>query len=122
MTWTVVEITQRRTVVVEAPDDDPAVLDVTGPVVNLEVAGSGLQGPAGPSGAPGSGGDTYFLYDRAGVPAATWTIDHGLGRPVHVTILDDSGAEADTDITHTPDLNTVVATFAAPTTGTAIVS
>lgn len=119
MTWSVVEVAERRTLLVEAPDEAPAQLAVTGPAVTLQLSATGLQGPPGP---PGSGGNTWFVYDRAGVPAATWTIVHGLGRPVHVTILGDDGAEVDTDIEHPPDLNTVVATFAAPSTGTAIIS
>jgi hypothetical protein len=119
MTWSVVEVAEQRTVLIEAPDEAPAELAVTGPSVVLELSETGLQGPPGPV---GPGGGSLFVYDRMGVPAATWTIVHNLGRAVHATVLDDDGVEVTTDITHTPDLNTLIATFAEPRSGTAIVS
>jgi hypothetical protein len=83
----------------------------------VELATPGPQGPPGPAGP--AGGATY-LYDRAGVPAATWTIVHGLGRRVHVTIAGDDGREVDSDVQHV-DSNTIVITFAEPFSGTALI-
>lgn len=95
----------------------------------VAVAAVGPQGPPGPQGDPGptgaqgppgpAGGDV-FVYDRGGVPAATWTIEHGRGRRVHVTVLGDDGSEVTTDVTH-PDLNTTVITFASPFAGKAVI-
>lgn len=83
----------------------------------IEQATPGPQGPPGPAGP--AGGEVY-VYDRAGVPASTWTISHDLGRRVHVTVVGDDGREVDTDVEH-PDLNTTVITFASPFSGTALI-
>lgn len=83
----------------------------------IEVATPGPQGPPGP---PGPAGGETFVYDRAGVPAATWTIAHGLGRRVHVTVAGDDGREVEADVDN-PDLNTTVITFATPFSGTALI-
>lgn len=66
-----------------------------------------------------SAGASGFLYDRAGVPASTWTISHNLNRQVHVTVLGDDNRKVITDEEH-PDLNTVVLTFASPFSGRAL--
>lgn len=91
---------------------------VVSPVeVTVDVATPGPQGPPGP---PGPAGGSTYVYDREGVPAATWTITHNLGRRVHVTITDDDGREVLADVEHT-DLNTTVVTFATPFSGTALI-
>lgn len=113
MTGPTIEIIRAETVVEVAEvryELDLGVPGLQGP--------PGAPGPAGPAGAPGG---APFLYDRGGVAAATWTITHGLGRRVHVTVLDDDGTEVGTDIIQ-PDLNTVIATFAEPRTGQAVIS
>jgi hypothetical protein len=79
-----------------------------------------MPGPQGPPGPPGPAGGATYVYDRAGVPAATWTIAHGLGRRVHVTVVADDGLEVDSDVEHV-DLNTTVITFATPFSGTALI-
>jgi hypothetical protein len=81
---------------------------------------AGEPGPSGPQGPPGPAGGDVFVYDRAGVPAATWTITHNRGRRVHVTVVNDAGTEVTSDVTH-PDLNTTVITFASPFSGAAII-
>lgn len=87
---------------VTPPTPAPAVLVVPVP---------GLRGPTGPAGTGG------FVYVQSS-PAATWTITHGLGRhPVGVLITVGT-SQVDTDVEF-PDLNTVVLTFAQPTTGRA---
>lgn len=80
----------------------------------------GPEGPAGPQGPPGPAGGDIFVYDRAGVPAATWTITHNRGRYTHVTVIGDDGREVTSDVEH-PDLNTTVITFAAPFSGKAVI-
>lgn len=79
-----------------------------------------MPGPQGPPGPPGPAGGATYVYDRAGVPAATWTIAHGLGRRVHVTVAGDDGREVEADVDN-PDLNTTVITFATPFSGTALI-
>lgn len=83
----------------------------------VELASPGPQGPPGP---PGPAGGEHFIYDRNGVPAATWTVEHGLGRRVHVTVMAADGTEVTTDVV-SPDLNTTVITFAAPFAGVAVI-
>lgn len=116
----VVEISEERTVVIDG--EPTVVVEIeTVPTISVDVVSAGMQGPAGPQGPPGPDGVSYepYVYDRAGVPAATWTIAHNLGRRVHVTVLNDDGTEVDTDVEH-PDLNHTTITFAVPTSGIAI--
>lgn len=83
----------------------------------IDLAAPGPQGPPGP---PGPAGGQTYLYDRAGIPASTWTISHNLGRYPHVSVLGDDGAEVDSDVVHSDQNNTVI-TFAAPFSGRAII-
>lgn len=73
---------------------------------------------AGPPGAPGRDGAAPTPYPFTA--AATWTVRHGLGRFVDVSLLDETGAQFDGDVEQ-PDLYTVVVTHAIPITGTAVV-
>lgn len=86
------------------------------PATTIEIGTPGPQGPPGPVGP--AGGET-FTYDRAGVPAATWTIVHNLGRYPQVMVLGDNGDEVTTDVTH-PDADTTVVTFGVPFSGKAV--
>lgn len=71
----------------------------------------GLPGPRGPA---GDGGFTHVQADAA----ATWTIEHSLGRyPAAVTVVID-GDEWDTDVFY-PDVAHVVITFSQPRAGRA---
>ncbi|MFF2551807.1 hypothetical protein ACFVUS_12455 [Nocardia sp. NPDC058058] len=57
-----------------------------------------------------------YVYTQ-GSPAATWTINTGLGRnPFSVMVLDATGAEIQPDVI-LPSANQIVVTFAAPATG-----
>lgn len=60
------------------------------------------------------------MYDRGGVPAQIWTINHNRGRLVDVTVTLDSGEEVSTDVVQN-DPNNVTVIFAAPTSGKALV-
>ncbi|MFI6819281.1 hypothetical protein ACIBG7_43320 [Nonomuraea sp. NPDC050328] len=115
--------------IIISPQPPTSVEALPPPVNEVSLAAAGPQGPpgpqgepgpAGPPGPPGPAGGDVFLYDRAGVPAATWTIEHGRGRRVHVTVIDDTGTEVTADVAH-PDLNTTVITFAAPFSGAALI-
>jgi hypothetical protein len=72
----------------------------------------GIQGPPGVAGG--------FEYLRA-VAATTWIIDHNLGRKVHVSIFSDASEVVYADVTH-GSINQTSITFAAPTTGSAVIS
>lgn len=98
-------------------------LDLVRPANNLTLAASGPQGAAGtpgstgPAGAPG--GSAYEHIQSSA--AATWNVNHNLGRLAHVSILETDGTEIEADVAHA-SINTVVITFPSPHTGTVIVS
>lgn len=73
----------------------------------------------GPPGIPGSAGAGIVVPFAS--PAATWAYNHNLGRYVTVETLDSSGAIMDADV-HQDTLNAVSVTFAAPTTGTLVLT
>lgn len=117
--FTVVEVRDTLTVDITETGGQTVTVEAT-PTVRLDVGVTGLQGAAGPQGPTGPAGGDIFVYDRAGVPASQWVIDHNLGRLVHVTVVLDSGEELTTDVTQgTP--NTCTITFAQPTSGKALV-
>lgn len=100
-------------VVYQEPVTDVILMD--GDTIIIE--GSGLTGATGPVG-PAGGGANPFNYTQP-TPAATWIIPHNLGRRVQVTLFDTSFNEVETDVVQ-GDVNTVTATFAIPTTGSAV--
>lgn len=117
--FTVVEV--RDTLTIDIVENSGHVVTVEAtPAVQLDIASTGLQGPAGPQGPTGPAGGEVIVYDRNGVPASQWVIDHDLGRLVHVTVVLDDGEEITTDVTQgTPNTCTIV--FAQPTSGKALV-
>lgn len=54
-------------------------------------------------------------------PAATWIIDHGLGRKVHVTIFDTAETVIYADVDH-GTTNQATITFPSPVAGSAFIS
>lgn len=84
-------------------------------VVVLPVAGA--DGPPGPAG-PGGGG--YFEYVQI-VPAATWIIDHNLGRKVQVSLFDVTGTVRYADVHH-GTINQATIVFPGPDVGSAVIS
>lgn len=62
-----------------------------------------------------------FMYDRGGVEASTWTIQHNLNKYPMVSIMDDNGNQVEADI-HYADLNTVTIVFAKPLSGKAVLT
>lgn len=81
-----------------------------------------VQGPPGPQGPPGTSGPggSSFVYTQD-TPAATWIINHGLGRLLHVTILDSSLDIAYADVIQ-GTLNQATIIFATPTMGSVVLS
>lgn len=117
--FTVIEIRDTLTIDIVETGGQVVTVEAT-PTVHLDVSTTGLQGPAGPQGPTGPAGGDVLVYDRAGVPASQWVIDHDLGRLVHVTVVLDSGEEITTDVIQgTP--NTCTISFAQPTSGKALV-
>lgn len=116
MTTIQVEVVTSPVILVEIDHTTEVVVD-DGPSIALELTLPGIQGPPGP---PGPAGGEVYVYDRSGVPAATWTIQHDLNRHVHVTVVGDDGREVDSDVEH-PTPNSTVITFAEPFSGTALI-
>lgn len=112
----IVEVTQGLAITIEESSGRTLTVEAT-PTYELAVSATGVQGPRGPAGP--AGGDV-FVYDRAGIPASVWIIEHDLGRLVHVTVVLDTGEEITTDVDqHDPNICTI--TFAQPTSGKALV-
>lgn len=61
--------------------------------------------------------DKHYTHDQP-VAAATWTMNHGLGKRPSVTVVDSAGTEVKGEIIY-DDLNTCRALFSAPFSGTA---
>jgi hypothetical protein len=68
----------------------------------------------------GPTGGEHFVYNRGGIPAGTWTIQHNLGREVHITVISDSGEHVFADVTQN-DLNSASVSFGAPFAGKAYI-
>lgn len=66
------------------------------------------------------GGYVPFVYDRAGVPSATWIINHGLGFLREPTVVLDSAPTVPVwaDVVH-GTLNQTTITFPTPVSGKA---
>lgn len=99
--------------------DQVISVDVTDPEppILVTVAELGLVGPQGPQGATGPAGGATFTYHQTS-PAATWTVDHNLGRyAVPVLILDDEPERPVVSDYDTPSINRTVITLPAPATG-----
>lgn len=72
------------------------------------------QGPAGPSSGPG--GEIAEYTHTQSAPAASWTINHNLGRKPLIALRSAGGVEFEGTITHISD-NQAVVTLAAATAG-----
>lgn len=100
---------------VEPPDTEYLVAPVAGP--------RGPKGDPGDPGPPGPAGDAAYVHTQS-TPAATWVIDHNLGRLVHVTVSDATTPpwrQVFADIEH-GSINQTSVTFPAPVAGTAVLS
>ncbi len=60
-----------------------------------------------------------FVYDRGGIPASSWSIQHNLNKYPQVSLIDDAGNEIEADVFYS-DLNNVSVSFASPVSGKAV--
>lgn len=81
----------------------------------LLVGMTGPQGPPGPAGANGSGGDLNFTFTQA-IAAASWVINHNLGKFPSVSVVDSGGSWVIGDVSYT-NANSLTVTFGAAFTG-----
>lgn len=81
----------------------------------LVVARAGVPGPPGAAGPPGGAGYTH----AQAMAAATWTVNHNLGRRPSIVVLTTGGVEVDAAVTHTSAMQAVIA-FNAPQAGSAV--
>jgi hypothetical protein len=95
-------------------------LEVVQLVQEVGLTSPGPQGPPGPRGLPGAAGGSVFEFTQS-TPAATWIIDHNLGRKVQVTIFDANGQVVYSDVTH-GSVNQTTIYFASPVVGSALIS
>ncbi len=102
-------------VVVTSPGEYPVTVVRDNTIV--AVTAPGPQGPSGPQGPPG--GSAYVHTQTS--PAATWIINHNLGRKVHVTLFDPAETVVHADIDH-GTINQTTITWASPATGSAVLS
>lgn len=62
----------------------------------------GPAGPPGPPGADGTGGDLSYTHTQA-VPAASWTVEHGLGKHPAVIVVDSAEEVVIGDVVYLSD-------------------
>ena len=101
-----------------APPELPTV--VLAPPLSTEITVLPVAGSAGPPGPAGPPGGSYYAHIQT-VPAATWIIDHDLGKKVHVTIFDLVDRVIYADVDH-GSLNQTTITFPSPVTGSVVIS
>jgi len=89
-----------------SPSNDIVVVPVAGP-----------PGPQGPAGPPGSGSADPYVHNQSS-PAATWVINHGLGRIPQTTLVNNDDEVIIADLIHT-SVNVLTVVFASPQAGTA---
>ena len=117
-----VEISAPEYIVIDAGGDTQLIELQAASIDLVEVAEQGPAGPqgaagaTGPQGIPGLSGANY-VHSQA-VPAATWTINHGLGRYPSVTVVDSAGSVVGGDVEYT-STNQVVIYFSAAFGGAA---
>ena len=88
------------------------------PVVTVTTPGP--QGVAGPAGPPGPTGGEGFTHAQT-TPAATWPINHNLGRYPHVTVVDLAGNKRLSDVIYS-DIDNVSVIHSEPLAGAAYFS
>jgi hypothetical protein len=95
-------------------------VEVPPEIIEVEVSGpqgeKGDKGDTGDQGPAGADADLHYTHVQA-IPSATWTMFHNLGKSPSVRIKDSSGQDVIGDY-EDQDLNTVIARFSAPFSGT----
>lgn len=76
------------------------------------------QGPAGAPANTGPGGSDAHYVHQQNTPAATWTINHNLGKRPAIQVFDSAGQECEGLLTHVT-LAQAVVEFSAPFSGVA---
>jgi hypothetical protein len=106
-----VTVVEQETTVVQVSDTELliTVSDPTQPAVEINTPG--IAGPAGPSGGAG------YTHTQS-VAAATWIVNHNLGRFPQVTVVDNSGVMVITDLIY-GDANNLTLVFASSFAGKA---
>jgi hypothetical protein len=85
----------------------------------VRVLRPGEQGPPGPPGPPGS--DNFHVQHDQPAAAATWTINHNLGKRPNVSVYSAGGLEVWAEVLHV-SVNQALISFDAPFAGFAILS
>jgi len=101
------------------PDDDTRTLYVR--LQGMTGEGDEIYAYGVAAGTPGAA-DSYIHYQS--VPSATWTINHSLGFPPAVTIVNSAGEKVEADISYPPESITsqVVVDFSGALAGRAYLS
>jgi hypothetical protein len=104
----VVQVTADRTQVVHAvTPQHTAVVDV-----GYAKGAKGDKGDKGDEGDPGPPGEgASYVHDQA-VPAAVWTIVHGLSYIPNMTVVDSAGSQIEGDVVYGPGEITFTASAA----------
>ena len=95
-------------------DENTVSVAVTQPLIEVTVAGIGVQGPKGE---PGSSGDITYDFTQSSA-SATWTINHNLGFRPDVEVRNSGGQVVMAEILHV-SINQAIIYFSSPTTGSA---
>lgn len=119
-----VEVRISSGTLIELPEYESEVVEVTSPGPPGPPGPQGLQGDAGPQGDKGDRGETGAsgpspTFEQVFSSATShWVIVHNLDAYPVVTLVDLYGTEISGDVS-TPDRNTVVVDFEVPFAGTA---
>lgn len=62
-----------------------------------------------------------FVYDRGGVAASSWIIEHNLNKYPQISLMDDSGNQFEADVIYN-SLNSLTVNFSRPISGKAVLS
>lgn len=116
-----------HTVVIEESGATEVVVQAPGPQGISGPQGPegpvGIQGPEGPQGPKGDAGDAAaltYVHEQT-TAASTWTVNHGKGFFLSVTVVDSAGTQVEGEVTY-QDSSTIVIQFAAPFSGTVYLS
>lgn len=117
---TTVQVEISHTVVEIAESGPQGIPGPAGPAGESIV---GPQGPQGEPGAPGEPGDpaalTYVHHQTT--PQATWTIEHGLGLYLNITVVDSAGSQVEGEVLY-QDAEQIVVSFEGAFSGRAFLS
>lgn len=102
---------------IQVTEQSVEVVEGEAPNVTIAVTEQKVTISEGVVGLPGTSGDKHYQHDQE-VPAATWTIQHNLGKKPSVTVVDSGGNEWQTAVEHL-SANECRVSFSAPFAGRA---